>query len=36
MAAELGIEPEAATLLMRAAEAKLASLLAAPAPPGDH
>lgn len=35
IAAELGIEPEAVAPLLRVAEAKLASLLAAPAPPGE-
>ncbi len=35
IAAELGIEVEAVAPLLRVAEAKLASLLAAPAPPGE-
>jgi DNA-directed RNA polymerase specialized sigma24 family protein len=34
IAAALGIEVEAVTPLLRVAEAKLASLLAEPAPPG--
>ena len=34
IASELGIEVEAVAPLLRVAEAKLASLLAAPAPPG--
>lgn len=35
IAAELGIEVEAVPPLLRVAEAKLASLLAMPAPPGE-
>ena len=36
IARELGIEVEAVAPLLRVAEAKLASLLAAPGPPGTH
>jgi hypothetical protein len=36
IAGELGIEPEAVPPLLRVAEAKLASLLAAPGPPGSE
>jgi DNA-directed RNA polymerase specialized sigma24 family protein len=36
IAETLGIEPEAVAPLLQVAEAKLASLLAAPDPPGKH
>ncbi len=36
IAETLGVEPEAVAPLLQVAEAKLASLLAAPDPPGEH